>query len=118
MTSFTEYDLETGLISRIVVTDEDFIPREGFSFIEGAYSDDMFVVRGKTPIPLEVQEKGIDEWALFKIERNNRLSASDWTQLPDAPVDQAAWATYRQALRDLPDNTSDPSNPVWPELPQ
>ena len=117
MTSFTEYNPETGLISRIVVTDEDFTPKEGFSFIEGAYSDDKFVVRDKKPIPLEKQEKGIDERALFKIERNNRLSACDWTQLPDAPVDQAAWSKYRQALRDLPNNTSDPSNPVWPTPP-
>lgn len=117
MTSFTEYDPETGLISRIVVTDDEFVPRENFSFIEGAYSDNMFVIRGGEPISVEVQEKGIDDWVLFKVERNNRLSASDWTQLPDAPVDQAAWAEYRQALRDLPDNTSDPSNPVWPTPP-
>jgi len=35
--------------------------------------------------------------------RNNLLRASDWTQLVDAVVtDQAAWATYRQALRDAP----------------
>lgn len=50
--------------------------------------------------------------------RNQKLSASDWTQVPDAPVDQAAWAAYRQALRDLPDKTTDPANPVWPTPPQ
>jgi hypothetical protein len=50
-------------------------------------------------------------------ERNRRLAASDWTQVPDAPVDQAAWAAYRQQLRDLPDNTEDPRNPVWPTPP-
>ena len=42
--------------------------------------------------------------------RNNRLLASDWTQLPDAPVDAAAWAAYRQALRDLP------NDPNWPDV--
>lgn len=51
-------------------------------------------------------------------ERNSRLSACDWTQVPDAPVNQAAWAAYRQALRDLPGNTVDPRQPVWPEPPQ
>lgn len=50
-------------------------------------------------------------------ERDHKLSASDWTQVPDAPVDQAAWAAYRQALRDLPANTTDPANPVWPTPP-
>ena len=55
-----------------------------------------------------------DLWAALRNERNARLSASDWTQMPDAPVDRAAWAAYRQALRDLPDNTTDPARPIWP----
>jgi hypothetical protein len=42
------------------------------------------------------------KWEQIKLWRNNQLAVSDWTQLPDAPVDKAAWATYRQALRDLP----------------
>lgn len=40
--------------------------------------------------------------AQLRAARDRALSASDWTQVADAPVDQAAWATYRQALRDLP----------------
>jgi len=51
-------------------------------------------------------------------ERDRRLAACDWTQLPDAKVDQAAWATYRQALRDMPNNTKDPANPAWPVEPR
>ena len=35
--------------------------------------------------------------------RNLLLADSDWTQLPDAPVDAAAWAAYRQQLRDFTD---------------
>ena len=34
-------------------------------------------------------------------ERDRLLAKSDWTQLPDAPVDKTAWAAYRQLLRDL-----------------
>lgn len=34
--------------------------------------------------------------------RDTELARTDWTQVADAPVDKAAWATYRQALRDLP----------------
>lgn len=40
--------------------------------------------------------------------RNAELSRTDWTQIDDAPVDKAAWATYRQALRDLPSSNADP----------
>jgi hypothetical protein len=42
------------------------------------------------------------KWEQIKLWRNMVLAASDWTQLTDAPVDKAAWAKYRQALRDLP----------------
>ena len=56
------------------------------------------------------------EWAAVRIERNAKLAASDWTQLPDAPVDAAAWAEYRQALRDVTDQ-ADPFNIVWPTAP-
>ena len=50
-------------------------------------------------------------------ERNERLSVSDWTQVADAPVDQAAWATYRQALRDLPSVYSGAGPIPWPVAP-
>jgi hypothetical protein len=41
-------------------------------------------------------------WEMVRIWRDRKLAASDWTQIADAPVDKLAWATYRQALRDLP----------------
>lgn len=53
----------------------------------------------------------------IKDERNSLLQRSDWTQLPDAPVDAAAWATYRQALRDLPSQSGFPFNITWPTQP-
>jgi hypothetical protein len=56
-------------------------------------------------------------WADLRMARNARLSASDWTQVPDAPVDRAAWARHRQALRDLPASTADPRAPLWPDPP-
>lgn len=54
------------------------------------------------------------QWVAIRAERNNLLADCDWTQLPDAPVDTAAWAVYRQALRDITTQT-DPFNIVWPE---
>lgn len=53
-------------------------------------------------------------WKRMRSRRTQLLAASDWTQAADAPVDRAAWAAYRQALRDLPANTADPRNPAWP----
>ena len=42
------------------------------------------------------------KWEQLRLWRNAKLVASDWTQVADAPVNKSAWATYRQALRDLP----------------
>lgn len=51
-------------------------------------------------------------------ERNILLFKSDWTQLTDAPVSQAAWAAYRQQLRDIPKQSGFPNNVIWPTKPE
>ena len=56
------------------------------------------------------------QWPIIRAERNKLLVESDWTQLPDAPVDAAAWATYRQALRDVT-TQANPFAIVWPQGP-
>ena len=56
----------------------------------------------------------------LRAERDRRLAATDWVTLKaystSTPVPEA-WATYMQALRDLPATTEDPSNPEWPPVP-
>ena len=52
-----------------------------------------------------------------RTERDTKLTESDWTQVVDAPVDQAAWATYRQALRDIPEQSGFPNEVNWPTEP-
>lgn len=49
-----------------------------------------------------------------RADRNRRLADTDWTQLADAPVNQAEWATYRQALRDVPEQAGFPWDVIWP----
>jgi hypothetical protein len=50
-------------------------------------------------------------------QRGEKLKDSDWTQVIDAPVDQTAWATYRQALRDITGQEGFPWTITWPEQP-
>lgn len=54
---------------------------------------------------------------MARSHRNRLLAQSDWTQVSDAPVDQAAWATYRQALRDVPQQAGFPHDVTWPIAP-
>jgi hypothetical protein len=56
--------------------------------------------------------------AQVRTQRNTLLAASDWTQVLDAPVDRAAWAEYRHALRDITTQAEFPQNVVWPSKPE
>jgi hypothetical protein len=51
-------------------------------------------------------------------ERNTLLSDCDWTQVSDAPVNQVAWQTYRQALRDVTSQEGFPYDVTWPTKPE
>lgn len=59
------------------------------------------------------------DWVADEVrkQRDALLAACDWTQVPDAPVDQAAWAEYRQALRDVPSQEGFPMQVEWPVKP-
>ena len=57
------------------------------------------------------------KWEQIKLWRNAQLAASDFTQLPDAPVNKDAWAEYRQALRDLPAQGGLADDAEFPERP-
>jgi hypothetical protein len=58
------------------------------------------------------------EQALVRLrtKRNQLLAETDYLALSDVTL-SADMRTYRQELRDLPANTSDPENPVWPTKP-
>ena len=59
-------------------------------------------------------------WNSLRKLRNLKLQECDWTQLTDSPLSEEekdAWASYRQELRDMPTNMTDPEIPVWPTLP-
>ena len=65
----------------------------------------------------EIDAAHAQQASAVRDERNRRLAACDWTQLADAPVDDLAWATYRQALRDIPAQAGFPWTVVWPPEP-
>ena len=55
-----------------------------------------------------------------RADRDQRLAASDWTQIADSPLTsekKTEWATYRQSLRDLPTASGFPHTMTWPDEP-
>ena len=75
----------------------------------------------------EALEASIDYWKELRILRDDKLFRCDWTQVPDAPLTEVQieqWKIYRQTLRDLPENITDPkplvkdvTNSNWPGPP-
>jgi hypothetical protein len=55
-------------------------------------------------------------WNELRQKRNRLIAETDYLALSDSTL-TTEMATYRQALRDLPANTTDPANPVWPVRP-
>lgn len=66
-----------------------------------------------------IQDRTVS-WDEIRAERNRLLSESDWTQLPDSVLSgelKAAWAAYRQQLRELPEVYTETQAVIWPARP-
>ena len=60
-----------------------------------------------------------DDLRLLRVERNNKLTLSDWTQNRDVTLsNDADWKTYRQALRDITKDYKSIQDVKWPEKPE
>lgn len=64
-------------------------------------------------------QKDAEQAKAVREQRNAKLAASDWTQCKDIPDNiSSAWATYRQALRDVPSQAGFPWDTQWPTQPE
>lgn len=71
--------------------------------------------KAEQPDPAEALAEGA------RAQRDALLSACDWTQMVDSPLseeEKAAYQTYRQALRDVPQQEGFPETINWPEEPK
>lgn len=124
MISITVYDKSAGKILRKAMLDPEMVEanlNEGEGWVDGFYDASAFTIQDGQPVAISddvLAAAAVQKaWVALRMTRDSYLAASDWTQVPDAPVDHAAWAAYRQQLRDLPSNTTDPRNPTWPTPP-
>ena len=135
---YSVYELQSGVIVKTVDCHESVISMQfdnaTQAALEGAFDDSSYYVEAGVPVPMPPKpsphhvfdyttKQWVDprtpetEWPQVRAERDRRLLASDWTQLPDGPLaTKEAWAAYRQALRDVT-LQPDPFNIVWPTPP-
>jgi len=133
---YTIYDSTTGQILRVVNTNEiDSQIGQGESFIEGEFDDVSYYIENDAAVQIPPQPSQYSvfdfttkQWVLnpdlassdVLTARNKLLFSTDWTQIPNNPLTsekQAEWATYRQELRDIPQQSGYPYNVVWPVAP-
>ena len=72
------------------------------------------------PIFVPAELHSLIKWQVIRSARDRDLSASDYAAMPDYPMlekNKAAFMAYRQGLRDIPDQGSDPDAVVWPPKP-
>jgi hypothetical protein len=82
---------------------------------QGIYRQTWAVVDMNDEEKIAEDERKAEE---VRSERNEKLLASDWTQIADVPVDKQAWSSYRQALREVPDQVGFPWSVEWPTQPE
>lgn len=75
-------------------------------------------IEGQWTLPMVAENKPQAEVETYvRSVRDELLTFSDWTQMPDSPLDEstkASWATYRTELRDIPLQEGFPLNITWP----
>ena len=108
------------------------IPNKDFILIDrgsGASLEDWNVPKlGAQPtlasIDSQISDSEIESyrrWKIIRAERDKLLKESDYLILADAPVDETQkqeWTTYRQALRDIPQDYDSPDEVVYPDKPE
>lgn len=122
------YHRDTGLIERCIDMSDTMLAKNLANNPHWAYLDGYIDNASKKQVNLETMQ--IEDRPPFqpnvtdyiRSKRANLLRNSDWTQMPDSPLSEAKkaeWATYRQALRDMPDTVSvnNIEEIVWPQRP-
>jgi hypothetical protein len=67
-------------------------------------------------LPTEPEPEPVDPSVEARVQRDNLLSATDWTANSDVTM-TAEMTAYRQALRDITDQSGFPANVTWPQEP-
>ena len=104
--------IDNGQVLNVIVADAAFAAEIGAVACPDA-CEPGWLFDGQT---WQAPDRTAEMAAEARQRRDALLMQSDWTQVADAPVDHAAWAAYRQALRDVPVQPGFPHSIIWPTV--
>ena len=105
---------------------QELRPNQNWSVVDNGPSNQKLTYDSNNSQPVPTEDELLEEsgktkdklnWKALRQDRDNKLAETDWMANSDVTMSDA-WKTYRKALRDLPANTSDPTNPTWPTKPE
>lgn len=114
LSEYDVYPASVGDAPSIDIRTQKRIKNTQVSNVDGAWVYEWTITEKTSE---QIAKYDADTATEVRASRDEKLTESDWTQVADAPVDQAAWATYRQALRDIPAQAGFPNTIDWPVKP-
>ena len=102
-----------------IPSDTVSVTDEQHSLLFAQQSEGKQIVSDDDGYPIAIpRPASVPTWEKIKAQRDKLLQQCDWTVLSDSPVsNQSDWLTYRQALRDIPQDFTTPEEVVWPTVP-
>jgi hypothetical protein len=114
-----KFVVRDGVIENVIMCDDSYSV-DGAELIsaENVHGDIGWSVVDGVPVDPTPPPTEEELAASIRARRDGLLLKSDWTQLPDVPEGvKAAWAIYRQELRDITLQDGFPTEVTWPEQP-
>ncbi len=113
----SQFMVDNGCLPVNLFKDHDRMTQKLSQVAPYVENNEVFTVQVESLTEDEIASATSSKASQMRSNRNRLLAACDWTQVLDAPINQTAWAVYRQELRDISLQDNFPYDIIWPNSP-
>jgi hypothetical protein len=114
----SQFMVDNGCLPVNLFKDHDRMTQKLSQVAPYVENNEVFTVQVESLTEDEIASATSNKASQMRSSRNRLLADCDWTQISDATVDKAIWATYRQELRDISSQVGFPWEITWPTQPE
>ena len=114
----SQFMVDNGCLPVNLFKDHDRMTQKLSQIAPYVENNEVFTVQVESLTEDEIASATSSKASQMRSNRNRLLAECDWTQISDATVDKAIWATYRQELRDISSQAGFPWEITWPTQPE